>query len=371
MEPRVRYIVVGLFALLTGLAGLGFTLWIQNKGSLRGRDELIVRFETAAPGLRTGAPVTFNGVRVGEVTRLDFDRSHLSAVDAHLAVDRDAPITSATQATLEAQGLLGAVYVSLAGGDASKPLERGQGAPVIVARAATSLSQQARETLDAVKTLVDDNAAPLHDIVLNAQSFAAALGRNSDRVDSILQGLDRSLGGGDKEAKPALYDLAQPALKTDLSQLPEAALVVADPTTVASLDTQRLIVKNPQGELSPQAVQWPDTIPKLIQKRVLQSFDKAGYRFATGPNDTPTPDYQLLIDIGAFQITDAPQPHAQIALAVRLLGADGKVLDRTVIEERAPAASTDPEQAVAAMNEAFAKVLEALLAWCKSALPAK
>ena len=141
MEPRVRYIIVGLFALLTGLAGLGFILWIQNKGSLRGRSELIVRFESSAPGLRTGAPVTFNGVRVGEVRRLAFDKTNLNAVDAHLAIDRDAPITAATQATLEAQGLLGAVYVSLAGGDLTRPLDRAKGAPVIVAQGATSLSE--------------------------------------------------------------------------------------------------------------------------------------------------------------------------------------------------------------------------------------
>ncbi len=371
MEPRVRYIIVGLFALLTGLAGLAFTLWIQNKGSLRGRSELIVRFESAAPGLRTGAPVTFNGVRVGEVRSLTFDKTNLSAVDAHLAIDRDAPITAATQATLEAQGLLGAVYVSLAGGDLDKPLDRAKGAPVIVAQGATSLSQQAREALDAMKSMVTDNAAPFHDIVINAQSFAAALGRNSDRVDSILQGLDRSLGGGDKEAKPALYDLAAPVLSVDLSDMPEAALVVADPTTVATLDTQRLIVKTAQGQLSPQPVQWPDTIPKLVQKRVLQSLDKAGYRFATGPNDTPTPDFQLLIDIGAFQITDAQHPMAEVTLGVRLLGSDGKVIERSLIEERAPATSTEPEQAVAAMNEAFAMAMEGLLNWCKVAIPAK
>jgi phospholipid/cholesterol/gamma-HCH transport system substrate-binding protein len=190
-------------------------------------------------------------------------------------------------------------------------------------------------------------------------------------VDSILQGLDRSLGGGDKEAKPALYDPAAPDLSVDLSDMPEAALVVADPTTVATLDTQRLIVKTAQGQLSPQAVQWPDTIPKLVQKRVLQSLDKAGYRFATGPTDTSTPDFQLLIDIGAFQITDAQHPMAEVTLGVRLLGSDGKVIERSLIEGRAPATSTEPEQAVAAMNEAFAMAMEGLLNWCKVAIPAK
>ena len=371
MEPRVRFIVVGLFALLVGLAGLGFALWIQNKGSLRGRDELIVRFETLAPGLRAGAPVTFNGVRIGEVTRLAFDKANLSAVNAHVAVDHDAPVTSATQATLEAQGLLGAVYVSLTGGDADKPLDRTKGAPVLVARSVSSLQQQARETLDAVKALVADNAEPLHDIVVNAQSFAAALGRNSERIDSILQGLDRTLGGGDKEGKPAQFDLAAPALQVDLSHAPEAALVVADPTTVASLDTQRLIIKTAQGELQPQPVQWPDSIPKLVQKRVLQSFDKAGYRFATGPNDTATPELQLQLDIGAFQINETPTPMAEVRFSARILGEDGKVIQRGEIEGHATAASLEPQAAVAAMTEAFAKALEALLEWCKGALPAK
>ena len=46
-------------------------------------------------------------------------------------------------------------------------------------------------------------------------------------------------------------------------------------------------------------------------------------------------------------------------------------IERSVIEGRAPAASTEPEQAVAAMNAAFAKAMEALLDWCKGALPAK
>ena len=371
MEPRVRYIVVGLFALLTGLAGLGFALWIQNKGSLGGRDELIVRFETVAPGLRAGAPVTFNGVRIGEVTRLSFDKANLSAVNAHLAIDRDAPITAATQATLEAQGLLGAVYVSLSGGAAAQPLDRAKGVPVITARAVSSLQHQASETLDAVKQLVSDNAEPLHDVVLNAQTFAAALGRNADRIDSILKGLDRTLGGGDKENKPALYDLPTPALQVDLSGAPQAALVVADPTTVATLDTQRLIIKSANGELQPQPVQWPDSIPKLVQKRVLQAFDKAGYRFATGPMDAATPELQLQLDIGAFQINEAEKPEALVRFSVRLLGEDGKVIERGEIEGRAPAPSTEPQAAVTAISEAFGKAMEALLEWCKASLPAK
>jgi hypothetical protein len=47
------------------------------------------------------------------------------------------------------------------------------------------------------------------------------------------------------------------------------------------------------------------------------------------------------------------------------------VIERGVIEGRAPAVSTEPEPAVAAMNAAFGKAMDALLSWCKGALPAK
>lgn len=101
MELHVRYVLVGLFVLVLTLAGLSFGLWIQNRGIVQEKLHLIVRFEGAASGLRVGAPVTFNGVRIGEVARLEFDRNDLEAVNAHLDVDSQAPITGSTQAVLE------------------------------------------------------------------------------------------------------------------------------------------------------------------------------------------------------------------------------------------------------------------------------
>ena len=99
MELRVRYVVVGFFTLVVALAGIAFALWIQNRGSLHGRQAMVVHFEGPAPGLRVGAPVTFNGVRVGEVTGLTFDPSDPAAVNARIAVDSTTPVTASTSAT--------------------------------------------------------------------------------------------------------------------------------------------------------------------------------------------------------------------------------------------------------------------------------
>ena len=99
-------------------------------------------------------------------------------------------------------------------------------------------------------------------------------------------------------------------------------------------------------------------------------FTLAGIQF------THVVDFMIMMPLGPqltalFQITDAQELMAEVTLSVRLVGADGKVIERSVIEGRAPPASTEPEPAVAAMNAAFAMAMEALLNWCKGALPVK
>ena len=365
MEPRVRYIVVGLFALLSGLAGLFYALWIQNKGSVHDRMAILVRFEGTAAGLRGGAPVTFNGVRVGEVTKLTFEPSNPNGVMAFLALDPSTPVNAATQVGLESQGLLGAVYVSLTGGDPGQPLTvaSGQTLPMLTARATTSLTQEARDALQGVKSLVSDNSAPFHEVVTNIQSFSAVLARNSDRVDNILQGLERTMAGGEKSVKLPMYDLVAPASVVKFGAEKEMVLVVNDPTAVVALDTQRLLHETAGGQISPQAVEWPDTIPKLVQKRIVQSFENAGYRFAVPPSDNANADYQLFVEVRAFQIVDGQEPAARVELGLRLAGQDGRIVDQHTISARSPAKAPDPESAVQAINQAYAQAMHDLLAW--------
>src|SRR4051812_45367325 len=101
METRVRYVVTGLFALVTLLAAIFFLLWLQNAGSLRARQELVLHFDGPATGLRAGAPVTFNGIRIGEVTRISFDASNPGAVIARLSIQSSTPVSRDTKADLD------------------------------------------------------------------------------------------------------------------------------------------------------------------------------------------------------------------------------------------------------------------------------
>ncbi len=368
METRVRYIAVGFFALVTGFATLVFLLWLQNAGTLRGRRDLLLHFDGPATGLRAGAPVTFNGIRIGEVTRLTFDPADPRAVLARLSIEAGAPISRDTQADVDTQGIVGTVQVALQGGSPQERLVWRDGQPpVLDARPALSLTQEARAALTNLRALMSDNAEPLHNVIANIDTFATALARNSGRVDSILAGLER-MTGGDKPAAPRMFDLAVP----DLAKWPEGGetvqLAVGDPSGLVMYDTQKLLLASSGGEISPGAVQWSDTIPKLVQRKVLQGLEQAGLRYGSSGAEAATAEVQLQLEIRAFELARTPERHAQITLAARLAGADGKVLDAATFSAQAPAAEDDGPKAAAAMNEAFADVLRALVAWCGEVL---
>ncbi len=53
--------------------------------------------------------------------------------------------------------------------------------------------------------MLADNADPLKSAIANLNAFTAALARNSDRVDTILVGLEHVVGGGAAKAAVATY----------------------------------------------------------------------------------------------------------------------------------------------------------------------
>jgi len=133
-------------------------------------------------------------------------------------------------------------------------------------------------------------------------------------------------------------------------------------------DTQKLLVADGKGEISPTSLQWSDTIPKLVQRKLAQALDQAGLHYVSAGADAGTPDASVQTEIRAFQIAKTPEPHAQITLALRFAGRGGKVLDSKVFEAQAPATAEDGPPAAEAMNAAFAKILGDVAPWIVNAL---
>ncbi len=368
MEMRARYVLVGAFVLAVVAGVLGFTYWIQNIGGLRQRAVYEVRFEEPVSGLLKGSTVLFNGIRAGEITELRLSPENPRQVTARIAVDPKTPVRSDTIVDVDYQGLIGTPAVSLRGGAPGSPLlapsERNP--PVLVAEPASgkTLTQAAREALRRVDAIVSENATPLRATIGNLSTFSDVLARNSDRIDGILAGLERLTGGGGPKTPPATYDLTPANAFPALEKKPSRQIAVGEPAAVLMFDTQKILVRSSSGGYSAlENAQWSDNLPKLVQAKIVQSFENANFvQSVSRQMDDLTVDLRIAINIRGFQLSTSDSL-AEVELSARVLDTKGQIVDGRIFKASAPAGGTDPAAAVPALNKAFAQAARDIVVW--------
>ena len=367
METRAPYVIVGAFVLSAIVAMFGFVYWLNNMGGIGKRDTYQLVFDGPVPGLLVGAAVLFNGIRVGEVTSLELVADRPRDVRATIAVAERTPVRADTRVGLDFQGLTGVPVVALEGGDrADAPAVSG---PLVAEKGAgKSMTQAARDALRRVDDVLSENAAPLHDAIGNVGTFAEALARNSPRLDGIVAGLEHMTGGATPPHK-VTYDL-QAVDGFDSPRRPlQAGLTIAEPTATTRLQTQRFLFadgEEPRGDFAD--VQWSDSLPALIQAKLLQSFEN--YDIAHAPlraDNLAEGGQRLLIDLRQFEIGGAPRLQASLALSVKLVDGAGHLQAARIFEKTAPLESATPAAAAAAFNRAFDTLAREVVLWTASA----
>lgn len=199
METRANYALIGLFTLLVVGAAFLFVYWFASSESGRERAQLRIVFEGSVAGLNRGAPVNFNGIRVGEVTQLAIAPENPSLVVARVSVDPATPLRQDTTARLEFQGLTGIASVSLSGGspDAEPLIREDQpGLPTIRAEpsdfqdlieSARNIARRASDVFDRFDALVSENDQAVAATVQNVERFSRALADNAPAIDNFLE----------------------------------------------------------------------------------------------------------------------------------------------------------------------------------------
>jgi phospholipid/cholesterol/gamma-HCH transport system substrate-binding protein len=376
METRARYALIGLFMLAVIAASFGFVYWLENKGGFGQRETYRIRFQGSVSGLLIGSAVLFNGIRVGEVTGLGLNADAPQEVIAKIAVVNGTPIRADTQINIETQGLTGGAAVALRGGSSTSLLATGEGGapPTLLAapQAGQDWTQSARDAFQRVDQVLAENSEALNSAITNIDTFSDALARNSDKVDGILAGLERMTGGGTSQAEIPVYDLAAAtALPPAPEEAPSWLLVVPEPTTLMGFNTDKILLQPSAGESVPVAnARWGDNLPILVQAKVIQSFENAGYaKSVSRTRDGVAGDYQLLIDIRRFQIATASEPGtAEIDFMVKILDKEGKIVNASSFQGSAPVTGTGAQGYVNAVDEVFAKLMSDLVAWVTAAL---
>jgi phospholipid/cholesterol/gamma-HCH transport system substrate-binding protein len=270
-----------------------------------------------------------------------------------------------TKVDVTYQGLTGAPAIALKGGEAKAPPLHGQ-PPVLKAPAGVgqNLTEAARGTLHNIDTILADNSKDLHTAISGFSIFADMLGRNSKRLEGVLGGLEKLTGGGEKKPE-AVYDLAAAKEFPGLAKTITRKLVVPDPKAILTYDTQHILTRSPAGIYAPlEGAKWADNLPKLMQARILQSFENAHQLSVVGSGfDQAEGASRLELNIRSFQLTPAPSPTALVEFSARLVDDKGQAIGVHMFSARAAAKSTQPADAVAALDQAFSKTAQELVLW--------
>ncbi|MEO8651897.1 MAG: ABC-type transport auxiliary lipoprotein family protein [Hyphomicrobiaceae bacterium] len=366
MEVRARYVQMGAFTLAVLALGFGFVYWLNNAGGFGQRVVYRVQFEGPVAGLLRGSAVLFNGIRVGEVTDLKLDPTKPRQVQAMIAVDGETPVRKDSEVSIDFQGLTGAPVVTLTGGSSSETLVSMKGEPpVLTARtdAGQSMSQSARNVLRRLDGILADNAEPLHSMLANIDIFAAALARNSDKVDGIVAGLERMTGGSSAKARSNTFNLQPLRVPESKDRAPSIQIIVPEPSALLSLDSEKISTVSASGVLSALTDgQWSDAVARIVQTAIIRGLeDSHAFAGVSRPLDELSSDFRLAIDIRKFQV--GPDQVVQVEVGGKIIDSKGRIIGAEVFRSSAPVSAVDAVAAVAGFDQAMSKVGPEFIAW--------
>ncbi len=111
MENRSHALMTGFFTIVLLIAAVLAGIWFNRDRVERAPYEIAT--VQSIPGLNPQAAVRYRGLEVGKVDDILFDKSRAGQILIRLTVDKEAPVTKTTYATLGYQGVTGIAFIQL------------------------------------------------------------------------------------------------------------------------------------------------------------------------------------------------------------------------------------------------------------------
>lgn len=145
-------------------------------------------------------------------------------------------------------------------------------------------------------------------------------------------------------------------------------IVVAEPTALQAYESERIAVKDAAGSISvlPNG-QWADRLPRLVQTRLIQTFENASKSRSVGrPGDGVTADAQISTEIRSFQF-DARTGEAVVEISAKLVDSRaGRILNARTFVGRTAVSSANPAEVAQALDRSLGTVLTDMVRWAAS-----
>lgn len=247
MERNAHYALVGFMSLLLTVAAVVFVFWLARFQFSKQYDVYDVDFKGPVRGLSSGGQVFFNGIRVGEVTKLSLDKADPNRVVARIQTSSDAPIRVDSTATLEPLGITGVNYIEVNAGTVSKPLLKDATPPGVIPVIGTKTGAleallsgggdvltRAVEALDRVNKVLSDkninnlsgSLADIHEVTTELKSHKQMLADLDETIKSANESI-KKIG----RLSDSMNDLANGDAKRTLENLNAAAGEIKETAT--------------------------------------------------------------------------------------------------------------------------------------------
>ncbi len=199
METTAHYTRVGLFVIFFTVALFISGLWLSVGLSKKTYVTYVLYMHESVSGLSVSAPVKYNGVEIGYVSKINLYLKNPQNVRLLLSIEEGTPIYNGTKAVLETQGLTGIAYLELKGGDIARGFivpKKGKlypeipSAPSLLFRldsALDNLTKNVTGISSSLKSFLDqENADAVRNTLQNFSKISENLERNSEQLDSII-----------------------------------------------------------------------------------------------------------------------------------------------------------------------------------------
>ena len=201
MITRAQRIRLGIFVVVS--VGLLLSMLVAVVGSslFTDRDDYQVRYQISVSGLEIGAPVKYNGVRVGRVESISIDPDKVSHSIVTISLQSGTPVKKNAKAVLSIQGITGLKFIELIGGTSEAQtlnpgsrIKAGKSVVDTLTGQAEAISIKAELLINQLLDLTGDgNRALVSDVLERAGSMMNSadqlLQKNSTEIEHILQGL--------------------------------------------------------------------------------------------------------------------------------------------------------------------------------------
>lgn len=143
-------------------------------------------------------------------------------------------------------------------------------------------------------------------------------------------------------------------------------ILVPEPTALKALDSDQVVIRLSGSELQYLSkAQWSDRLPKLVQSKLVQSFEDTGKIGGVGkPGQGLAIDYQIITEIRAFEISTEGADVAVVEIFAKILNdRNGTVRAQKAFRATANVKGTGNPAFIKAMDQAFAGVSAEIVSW--------